>query len=157
MLNMKRQNLILAICWLLVLLFVYAASSKLIAHDKFTVQLGQSPLLHPYAGWLSWLMPIAEIGIALALFNKRYRLIGLYLSFTLMTMFTAYIIAITQFSDYIPCSCGGILQKMTWNQHLVFNIFFTAITAIGVFLSEGSKIADGRQRKGKIQSVVGAF
>jgi hypothetical protein len=51
-----------------------------------------------------------------------------------MSMFSAYIIAITQFSDYIPCSCGGILQKMSWNQHLVFNFLFVSLAAAGILL-----------------------
>jgi hypothetical protein len=53
-----------------------------------------------------------------------------------MVMFTTYIIAITQFSDYIPCSCGGILQKMNWNQHLVFNIVFTGFSLAGILLEK---------------------
>jgi len=62
----------------------------------------------------------------------RFRLLGLYASFSLMVMFTAYIIAITKFSDYIPCSCGGVLQNMSWNQHLIFNIGFILLAVAGI-------------------------
>jgi hypothetical protein len=47
-------------------------------------------------------------------------------------MFTAYIIAITKFSDYIPCSCGGVLQEMGWGEHLVFNICFVLLALAAI-------------------------
>jgi hypothetical protein len=47
-------------------------------------------------------------------------------------MFTTYIVIILNFSENIPCSCGGILENMTWGQHLVFNCIFIIIGAIGI-------------------------
>jgi uncharacterized membrane protein YphA (DoxX/SURF4 family) len=62
------------------------------------------------------------------------RLIGLYASFFFMILFTGYIVAILRFSSYIPCSCGGILQKMSWTQHLIFNIGFLLLAVIAILL-----------------------
>jgi hypothetical protein len=59
---------------------------------------------------------------------------ALYASLTLMTIFTAYIIAILQFSYTIPCSCGGVLSKLSWQTHLVFNIGFMVLAAAGILL-----------------------
>ena len=56
-----------------------------------------------------------------------------------MVMFTAYIIAITRFSEYVPCSCGGVLQNMSWNQHLFFNIGFVLIALTGVILHSSDR------------------
>src|SRR3981081_1825021 len=109
---------------LLIILFTYAAVSKLLDFQKFRVQLGQSPMLTAFAGWVTWIIPSLELIISIMLSIQRGRLLGLYASFSLMVMFTAYIIAITKFSDYVPCSCGGVLQNMSWNQHLVFNLGF---------------------------------
>jgi hypothetical protein len=47
-------------------------------------------------------------------------------------MFTTYIIIITRFSPYVPCSCGGVLQKLGWTEHLVFNIVFVVLAATGI-------------------------
>jgi uncharacterized membrane protein YphA (DoxX/SURF4 family) len=111
-----------------IFLFVYASISKLTDYQKFKIQLGQSPILTPVAGTIAWFIPVLEITISILLFLPKYRLTGLYASFTLMTIFTAYIFAITRYSEFIPCSCGGVLQHMNWNQHLIFNfIFFTLI------------------------------
>jgi len=119
---------------LLIILFVYAATSKFLDFQKFQVQLGQSPLLTAFAKWVAWLIPTIEIIISLLLAFSKTRLLALYASFSLMIMFAFYIIAITRFSEYIPCTCGGILQNMSWNQHLVFNLVFVLLALIGVIL-----------------------
>ena len=129
-----KQLVIEIISSLLVLLFVYAAVSKLIDYQKFSVQLGQSPLLTAFAGWVAWIVPTVEIIISIMLAIPKFRLAGLYASFSLMVMFTSYIVAITKFSEYVPCSCGGVLQNMSWNQHLVFNLGFVLLSLTGILL-----------------------
>jgi Methylamine utilisation protein MauE len=131
---MKRILLIDTICYLLVFLFLYAAVSKVMDYEKFRIQIGQSPLLTTMTGFIAWFIPTLEILISVMLVLSRIRLAGLYFSFGLMILFSAYIIAILKFGTFIPCSCGGILQKMTWNTHLIFNICFVIIAALGVFL-----------------------
>jgi uncharacterized membrane protein YphA (DoxX/SURF4 family) len=122
--RITREVIVEIICFLFILLFVYAAASKLLDYQKFRVQLGQSPMLTAFAGWVAWLVPAVEIIISVMLAVPRWRLPGLYAAFSLMVMFTAYIIAITQFSEYVTCSWGGVLQNMGWNQHLVLNVLF---------------------------------
>jgi len=119
---------------LFVLLFLYAALSKLIDFQKFQIQAGKSPLLAPFVVFVTWLVPLTEICIVSLLMSKKYQLTALYLSFSLMVMFTAYIVTILNFSSYIPCSCGGILENMTWRQHLIFNIVFMGLGAAGVLI-----------------------
>jgi uncharacterized membrane protein YphA (DoxX/SURF4 family) len=131
---MKRNIVVEIISYLLILLFVYAAVSKLLDYQKFQVQLGQSPLLTPFVGWISVLIPAIEILVSFMLAIPRFRLLGLYASFCLMVMFTAYIMAILNLKGHIPCSCGGVLQNMTWNQHLVFNISFVLLGIAGILL-----------------------
>jgi len=63
----------------------------------------------------------------------------LYASYFLMAMFSAYIVAITRFSEYIPCSCGGVLERMNWNQHLVFNLLVVLLTAIVIYREESKQ------------------
>lgn len=85
----KRNIIIEIISFLLVLLFMYAAVSKLLDYQSFKVQLSKSPFITQFAGITSWALPIGEILVGLALTFKRTRLIGLYASLFLMTMFTA--------------------------------------------------------------------
>jgi hypothetical protein len=132
--NRRREVFIDLVSVAFVVLFVYAAVSKLIGYDKFRLQLGQSPVLTAFAGLAVWFVPAFELLIAFLLTRLRFRLIGLYASFTLMVMFTAYIVVITRFSDYVPCSCGGVLERLSWNQHLVFNGVFVVLGFVAIVI-----------------------
>ncbi|GAA0527778.1 MauE/DoxX family redox-associated membrane protein [Chitinophaga japonensis] len=133
---MKRKTIVDIIAYLFILLFVYASVNKLADYRAFSIELGKSPLLTAFADWVAWGVPVVELVVVALLTVPRWCLAGLYAAFSLMTMFTAYIVAILKFSDYIPCSCGGVLQNMTWNQHLVFNIFFVVLGFVGIMLYE---------------------
>jgi len=130
-----KKGILEVICLLYILLFVYAAVSKILDFENFQVQLGQSPLLSAFASWVSWGVPIIEILIALTLLIPRYRVAGLFAAFSLMILFTSYIIIILNFSSFVPCSCGGILEKLGWSEHLVFNLFFILLAVLGLLLS----------------------
>ena len=151
------------ICYLFIVLFIYAAVSKLMDFENFQIQLAQSPLLSAYAGFISYAVIIVEIVIALLLCYKRWRLIGLYASFGLMIAFTVYIYLILNYSDFIPCSCGGILEKLSWENHILFNLVFVIFSIIGIFIysSNYKKIAIIKLLLGvsfsSIISVVGLF
>lgn len=134
--NSGRKILVELISSLLILLFVYAAVSKLIAFHEFRVTMGQSPLLTPFAGWLVWLVPMGELVVSLFLAFPAFRLLGLFLSFGLLILFTGYIVAILLFADFVPCSCGGVLEAMSWVQHLWFNGFFVLLAVGGIFMHE---------------------
>lgn len=134
--SQTRNNIVSIICYIYVVLFIYTATSKLLDFGQFKIQLGQSPIITAYADWVVWGIPLIELVIAgLFLFPRLIRT-ALYSSFSLMTMFTTYIILILNFSDYIPCSCGGVLEKLGWTEHIVFNLVFIVIAAIGVFYLE---------------------
>ena len=134
-----KRILVEIICLLYVLLFVYAAVSKLLDFENFQVQLGQSPLLSAYAGYLVWFIPSVEILIALLLSIPSYRKIGLLSGFGLMIMFTVYIYLILNYSSFIPCSCGGILEQMSWNEHFYFNLAFCLFAVVAFYLSAENK------------------
>lgn len=139
-LNIKLQNVFLEmVCFLYISLFTYAAISKLIDFENFQNQLGQSPLLSAYAASISFLVIFAELGLVLALSLRVSRIKALYLSVSLMTVFTTYIILILNFSSFIPCSCGGILEKLGWTEHLIFNLFFIVIGSRGLMLCQFHK------------------
>lgn len=148
--NMKtsvsfKNTIVEIICVTYALLFIYAAISKLFDFENFTIQLGQSPLLSAVAGWISITIPVLEIIIAIALLIRRIRLAGLYVSYLLMTMFTAYIYIILNYSAFVPCSCGGILEKMTWNQHLIFNACFIILAIIAIAYTPMKKSINNQQ------------
>lgn len=117
---------------LLVILFTYAGISKLLQYDTFRYQLSQSPFVNSYAGVIVWLLPLLELLIAVLFFLPTFRLLAFYLSYGVMLTFTLYIYAMLHYSYFVPCSCGGLLSQMNWDQHLMFNIVFTIIAFAGI-------------------------
>ncbi|MFT3823277.1 MAG: hypothetical protein QM731_05120 [Chitinophagaceae bacterium] len=133
----KKATITEIIASLLVILFIYTGINKWMDYDTFVFQLGRSPFVQQLARPIAWVLPAGELLIALALIWKPTRLLGFYTSFFIMTMFTGYIYAMLHYSYYLPCSCGGILASMSWNQHLVFNAIFTLLSLLGILLQSG--------------------
>lgn len=124
---------------LFIILFVYAASSKLLEFQDFKVQLGQSPLLSSFAGNIAVGIPLVEWFLALWLLFGKFRLLALYCCTGLMSMFTTYIIMVLNFSDYVPCSCGGVMEQLNWTEHIIFNLFFLCMAAISILVMERNR------------------
>ncbi|WP_219929391.1 MauE/DoxX family redox-associated membrane protein [Sphingobacterium athyrii] len=121
---------------LLALLFMYAGGSKMLDFENFQVQLAQSPLLSAYAGFISFAVIIVEFILAICLCLPNTQKMALYGALGLMSAFTFYIYIILHYSDFIPCSCGGILEKLGWTEHLIFNLFFVFLSFVAILYKE---------------------
>ncbi|BAV10087.1 hypothetical protein SAMN05421788_1011516 [Filimonas lacunae] len=133
---MKRKELCLeVISWLLFILFVYTASTKLI-HYKLTISnMNNQPFDNKYSSLLTFGLPIVEFIIAGLLIFKKTMLSGLWSFLGLMALFTGYIILIkVNYYGRIPCSCGGVISGFNWTQHLFFNLAFIGLAIIGILL-----------------------
>jgi uncharacterized membrane protein YphA (DoxX/SURF4 family) len=134
-LSAQYNRIILSIiCLLYILLFVYAAVSKLMDFENFLAQLGQSPLLSPFADYVSIGVLVAEFVVAILLSIPKLRYFALWSAVALMILFTTYIVIILNFSSFVPCSCGGILEKLGWTEHLIFNVVFIVIGIAAILL-----------------------
>ncbi len=125
-LSISKQVLI----YFFIILFVYAAVSKLVEFENFQVQVAQSPLLSAFATFIAYATIIAELIIASMLCFQKTKRLGLYLFLGMMSAFTVYIYLILNYSPFVPCSCGGILEKMGWTEHLWFNIIITLLAIV---------------------------
>lgn len=132
---MKKSILIEIISTLFVILFVYTAISKFMDFSVFREQIASSPVLKPVAGAAAYLVPGIELLVSALLLIPSQRLKGLYASLALMLGFTIYIIIILNFSEHIPCSCGGVIELMSWREHLVFNCAFIVLAILAIWLS----------------------
>ncbi|WP_242917351.1 MauE/DoxX family redox-associated membrane protein [Pontibacter liquoris] len=131
---MKSRNLILAGSTLaLVALWVYAAVSKLQEFELFREQLLRQPFPAWLAGWLVWLVPLAELAATGLLLFRRTRGWGLIFSVGLLALFTGYVgLALAGVWEQVPCACGGIIGRLGWQGHFWFNLFFTLLAAGGL-------------------------
>ncbi|MCX2681897.1 hypothetical protein OOZ15_18235 [Galbibacter sp. EGI 63066] len=136
----KHKNTIVEIISILfILLFIYTSINKLLNIKTFYMRLANFPFISSYAFWVAWGVPVLEIIITVLFFLPKYRLSALYASFTLMSIFTAYIILVLRVSNSIPCSCGGVISSLGWKEHIVFNCAFIGLALWGIILINRNK------------------
>lgn len=133
---MKRNIVNEIVSSLLILLFVYTGISKLAYLAMFKNQLDSFMWLKPFSNFLAIGIPVLELIISTLLLFQKTKVIGLYSALVLLTLFTCYLTFMLRYQDHLPCSCGGVIQELTWKQHLIFNLSFILITAYSIFLSK---------------------
>ena len=121
---------------LFILLFVYTAISKLMDFQKFTQILKALPAIGFAGNFFALFLPLAELSTASLLLVPKYRHNGLAASLILIIVFTIYLTCMILFTPDRPCNCGGVIQKMTWNQHLIFNFIFICLAITGIRLQK---------------------
>lgn len=131
---MKKAVFLEIICFVLILLFLYAALSKLFLFNIYVKDLHRQKLIAEFAPVLSIVIPAVELIIAGLLFFPRRRLFGLYSYLALMIVFTMYVAYAIYVADDTPCSCGGLIRDLTWREHFLFNLFFIILTLIAIWL-----------------------
>ncbi|AQX10857.1 MauE/DoxX family redox-associated membrane protein [Elizabethkingia meningoseptica] len=117
-----------------VILFCYAAISKVLDFENFQHQISASSSLNGFSKFLPYTMIIVEVLIAGLLCYRKTRTMGLIGSFVLMLIFTGYVALLLSTNKNLPCSCGGILEKMSWQQHLYFNMGCVVLSVIALVL-----------------------
>jgi len=136
---MNRQIIITVCTALLILLFVYTGIYKILTPGIMEMDLSkpeQPEILKNLSTLLAYAIPLSELTIASMLLSSKYRKIGFLSAFVLMLLFTGYVVYILyNYHQGVrrPCTCGGIFRTLTWENHLIVNIFFTSIALFGFF------------------------
>lgn len=132
----KRTTIIDIFTILNIILFLYTGITKITDYSVFKEQLTMSPILSWAATPVAVLLPVVEFIIVLMLVIPRWRLKGLYSSLIIMTAFTAYITAMFLVAPEMPCSCGGIIELLSWKGHLIFNGVFVVLNALAIYFQK---------------------
>ncbi|MBN8876806.1 MAG: hypothetical protein J0I32_04615 [Sphingobacteriales bacterium] len=147
----KTKNILIEIISaLIIFLFAYTGLSKLIDHDSFENVLARSPVTKYISGTVSWILPLAEVVVAILILIPRVRIKGLLFSLILMCAFTAYIAGMLLFVSDLPCACGGIISRIGWLPHLIFNIFITLLNFMAWRLEKHDKLFIAINRNSRI-------
>ncbi|MCS3800884.1 MauE/DoxX family redox-associated membrane protein [Niastella sp. OAS944] len=134
---MKKNFIVEAIACLFFLLFTYTALAKILTFKTFEFDLARDPLLKNYSMVMAVSTPLIELVVSTFLLIPKFRKIGLYGSFILMSLFSLYVIYILAFNNEEKhCTCGGFIRQMSWTQHLWFNIILTLIALFGIILNK---------------------
>lgn len=134
--KMKTNTYILnTIVVLLLALWIPIGMYQYLHFAAFKTGILRQPIGDALAWGLIYLLPAVEITTACLLVSERFRKTGLLLSSMLLTIFTVYIgLALVGAWGILPCECGLAIPRMSWMQHLWFNLFFLAISITGYVL-----------------------
>ena len=132
---MKKQIITEIIAALLIVLFVYAGASKLLNIDKFYFEINNQPFPNKLTPYIMAIIIAGEFGLSILLMIPQTRRAGLIGSLATMIVFTIYVsLVLLKLFSYIPCSCGGFISQLGWEQHLLFNLFFVITSSIAIKL-----------------------
>lgn len=125
----KNGLVLKIISFYFIFLFVYTGFSKLMDNQSLFTALINAPLFLQisFAAFLSWVVPITEILLAMILSIKktnRYGWTGTIILLSIFTLYTGWIVLV---SPYAPCTCGGLMSLLSWKQHLFFNLSSLAL------------------------------
>lgn len=128
-----RTPVFLFAVYFFIFLFLYTAADKIANQERFENVLSKSILIGPVSKYISWLVPVTEILIGIILLVPKSQKSGLLLSLLLMSIFTIYLGFMVFSGSQLPCHCGGIISRMTWTQHIWFNIACIVLAALALW------------------------
>ena len=108
-----RDIITFVICLACLFLFAISAYDKIVDHERFLTGLSKVKFIAAYAH--KW---------------------GLYGFTGLMIAFTLYIGSMLLWAEKLPCHCNLIIEKLSFGEHLAFNIGFIALAIFGLLLTE---------------------
>jgi hypothetical protein len=125
------------------LLWFYAAFSKLLGFETFAIAMHRQEVWPFFQTLLIYGLPPAELFAGLFLLYPVTLEIGLYLSASFFFIFSCYIgLVLVHFFSKIPCSCGGLIERMGWTFHFYFNITFLALSLTSIYLTKRKEHGD---------------
>lgn len=129
-----KEYLIFGICLICLFLFLFAGYGKIVDHQTFTKGLSKVNFIGTYAVFIAWMVPLMEIGIATLLIIPFTQKIGLYLFTGTMIVFTLYIGSMLLWNEKLPCHCNLFVEKLSWVEHLWFNLAFIGLSSTAILL-----------------------
>lgn len=115
-------------------LFLISAYAKIEDHERFANGLAKVQLIAGHATFISWMVPIVEIGVSMLLITPRTHRWGLYGFVGLMIVFTIYILSMILWEEKLPCHCNLIIEQLSWTAHLWFNLGFIVLALYALWL-----------------------
>lgn len=129
-----REGIAFAISLACLFLFALSAYEKFTDLERFTAGLAKVKWIGLYATFVAKTVPIVELLISVLLLIPATQKLGLWAFASLLFLFTLYIASMLLWAAQLPCHCNLILEKLSFGQHLVFNIGFIFLALWGIYL-----------------------
>ncbi|TCD05860.1 hypothetical protein EZ449_15460 [Pedobacter frigidisoli] len=121
-------------------LFAYTAYEKIMDHERFMNGIAKVEIIGGFALFISWTIPIVEFLIAVLILIPETARIGLWSFLGMMLVFSVYIVIALMWASKLPCHCGGVIESLSWTEHLWFNMGFILLSLIAIRLENNFNI-----------------
>lgn len=132
--ELAKERIFICIRMVCMFLFLCTAHSKIVDHDRFLKGLTKVHLISVFAVLISWIVPMMEILVSILLLIPQTAKVGLFAFINLMILFTLYIVSALLWEKDLPCHCGGAIEKLSWAQHIWFNLAFILLAIFALRL-----------------------
>lgn len=129
-----REGIAFAISLACLFLFALSAYEKFTDMERFTAGLAKVKWIGLYATFVAKAVPTVELLISVLLLIPATQKLGLWAFATLLFVFTVYIASMLVWAEKLPCHCNLIVAKLSFSEHLVFNIGFILLALWGIYL-----------------------
>ncbi len=130
---LSRDNIQLAIAFVLLFLWFHTAIDKFADLWTFKVNLGRQPLPAWSIKPLTYAVPGVELLIGILLFVPKTRKYGFWASAILLSAFTLYVgLGLAKVLGHLPCSCSKIISSLSWKAHFWLNAFLLSLSIFGL-------------------------
>lgn len=141
--TVQAKNMINLVRYSFIMLWGYAATVKLWYWEQSRSEMFLQPLPAEISSLLFWLIPLFELVLVVILLNRQTIALGILLSVILTSCFTLYLfLALNKAFGDIPCACGGILSTISYQSHIMLNIFFMGFGILTMILIHKGKTGD---------------
>jgi hypothetical protein len=129
---MKARTVIEVIASLLIVLFLYAATTQVVSHPTFQSQINRSLSNTALSGIIAWLIPAIQLTMAFLLWRPATRLAAFSCSLAIVSCYTVYLVMMLPGAYNSFCNCGELWQQARLELNILVNvaIIFLAATAI---------------------------
>lgn len=134
--------------FILIITWIYTGLDKALAFEESWKALHNQTFPAWLATTLAYILPIVEVGLALFLFFSKTRWWGFLGSALLLAVFITYVglIWVGAFPR-VPCNCAGILNSVSWLEHLLINSALLLLSIFGTaYLKKVSKNPEKRDQ-----------
>lgn len=141
-LTSKNKHRISDIIYFFLIFFIcYVFVNKLLDINAFISNISKTGLFSElFNKFLAYFVLLIEtIAVILLFFNKKR---GLYFCLFIFSAFTLYISFLNYTNRYEVCGCGGILNGLSFNIHLIINIILIFLSTISIYFDYENKTSD---------------
>ena len=111
---MKARTVIEVIASLLIVLFLYAATTQVVSHPTFQLQINRSLSNTALSGIIAWLIPVIQLTMVFLLWRPATRLAAFSCSLAIVSCYTVYLLIMLPGAYKSYCNCGELWRQAIW-------------------------------------------